>query len=154
MIVSETYSLTDYWLIYSTEFNNTIWDNAVKTLNLNLPSSDFELTWQQSSNQSGSNNCYITIGENDNNRLLFGVIDGNQLLGYYVRENGTYTSQTRGTVNGSVNSYSQQKVTVSNGTITYNTASLTLPANTVSLDKILSEVVWKGKIKDIRVKTL
>ena len=154
IFLSEIYELIDYWLIYATEFNNSNWNNLIKTINLLLPSSDFELTWQQSSNQSGGNNCYIKIGEDDDNCILLGVIDGNQSLGYYIHENGSYTSQTRGTVNGSVNSYSEQKVTVSNGTIIYNTANLTLPSNSVSLDKILSQIVWKGKLKDMRVKTL
>lgn len=152
--LQETYKITDYWKIYSNEFSNTDFNNSVQSLNFTLPSDDFEIIWEASSNRSGSNNNYIRIGVDDNNSILFGVIDGNQLLGYYIRENGSYTHQTRGTVNGSVNNYMEHKITVVNGIITYDTANLILPPNDVSLEKFLSRTVWYGKSKNIKIKVI
>ena len=152
--ITETYEITDYWKIYLNEFTNTDFNNAIQQLNFTLPSGDFEIIWEASSDRSGSNNNYIRIGADDNNCILFGVIDGNQTLGYYIRENGSYTHQTRGTVTGSVNSYMEHKITVVNGVITYNTANLILPSNTVSLETFLSRTVWYGKSRNIKIKAL
>ena len=152
--VTETYGIEDCWRVYATEFANTNFNNNVQNLNFTLPTGDFELSWEQYSNRSGNNNCYIRIGEDIDNSILFGVIDGNQTLGYYIRENGAYSHQTRGSISGSVNTYQNHKVTVQNGIITYNTAELTLPSNTINLDKILSRTVWYAHHKNIKVKLL
>jgi len=104
----------------------------------------------------GANNSqtWFSLGTDNNNRILVGVIYGSSQQGIIVRSNGSTVNSVYASTRAPVGETSHIKFTYDNGVMTYSDGdeTITLTDSTISPSKLLSgTIVQDGSVSNLKL---